>query len=402
MTGEGEFTTSSILALSDLAVGSCFWQVKAVDNAGNSTEWSQVQSFDIAPGVISNLLGTADGLSWKAVPGVENYTVEYSADNFSGIITLDVRENNVDTYGVPFGTCQWRVRAEDGPVNEGNDITSNAGTEPQELISDGDGDFDLFFAEANGVWGADYAAEHQGVSGFWRGTDEIVSLAGKNKLADIFEGSSDANILVMTDDANGDALFVDDVFTALPGSVTEQQARIAQIDEIRAGSGDDIVDLTSKKFEYVGNGVLIRGGSGNDTIWANKGSNTLFGDSGNDRLVGASGNDVIVGGVGNDSMHGGGGDDIFCFCEDWGSDKIIQLDGGKVTLWFGSEAKDGDAGVWNDGTFTYVDGENRVSVSGVSIDNITLKFGNTESAPAGAFADFTSEKIFEENKAILA
>ncbi|MBO7089486.1 MAG: hypothetical protein J6W70_06245, partial [Lentisphaeria bacterium] len=106
------------------------------------------------------------------------------------------------------------------------------------------------------------------------------------KLADIIEGSTDANILLMTDDEHGDALFVDDSNTALPGSVSEQQSRIAQIDEIRAGAGADIVDMTSQRFEYIGDGLTIRGGEGNDTIWANKGDNWLFGDAGNDRLVG--------------------------------------------------------------------------------------------------------------------
>ena len=97
---------------------------------------------------------------------------------------------------------------------------------------------------------------------------------------------------------------------ALPGTVDEQQARIAQIDEIRAGLGDDIVDMTSQRFAYVGDGVKVYGGLGNDTIWANNGNNSLFGDAGNDRLVGGSDDDIIIGGAGNDSMHGGGGEDI--------------------------------------------------------------------------------------------
>ena len=63
----------------------------------------------------------------------------------------------------------------------------------------------------------------------------------------------------MTDDANGDALFVDDIYSVLPGTLEEQQARIAQIDEIRAGAGDDIVDMTSQRFAYVGDGVKIYG-----------------------------------------------------------------------------------------------------------------------------------------------
>ena len=111
----------------------------------------------------------------------------------------------------------------------------------------------------------------------------------------------------------------DDIYTALPGTVAEQQARIAKIDEIRAGNGDDIVDMTSQRFAYIGDGVKIYGGLGNDTVWANNGNNALLGDAGNDLLGGGANNDVIVGGIGNARMHGGGGDDIFTFGNNWGN-----------------------------------------------------------------------------------
>ena len=187
--------------------------------------------------------------------------------------------------------------------------------------------------------------------------------------------------------------------------VSEQQARITQIDEIRAGAGDDIVDLTSQRFDYVGDGIKIYGGLGNDTIWANNGKNTLFGNAGNDNLVGGSNNDVIVGGSGNDRMHGGGGNDIFCFGENWGEDTVEQLEGGKITLWFES----GDMSCWDESTLTYTDGTNSVKVSGISADKITLQFGDDESLrydeldKAGCFDDAASEKIFDDkNKGMLA
>ena len=223
-------------------------------------------------------------------------------------------------------------------------------------------------------------------------------LGGKNKLADIFEGSTDANVFLLTDDANGDALFVDDVYTELPDEAAGNQARIAKIREIRAGEGDDIVDMTSQRFAYIGDGLTVRGGDGDDTIWANKGDNRLFGDVGNDRLVGASGDDVLAGGIGNDRMHGGGGSDIFTFCENWGVDTVEQLAAGSVTLWFAS----GSSANWNAASLTYTEGGNSVTVKGVSSDKVTLKFGDDGSVQyaalteQGAFVDFTSEKIFEE------
>ena len=390
LTGDGEFIAASEFDLTDLAVETYFYQVKTEDKAGNISEWSAIQSFEIVPGAVQNLRGGSNGLSWDAIPGVESYIVEYSTDNFASVMAFETTSNKVDSMALPVGTYQWRVKAEAGEFVNGEAIVSDNGGIPQEFVSDADGNTDLFFGKSAGVWGSDYTARHLGTLDGWGGTFEKVVLSGKNKISDIFEGSTDANILVLTDDANGDALFVDDIYTALG-----EQSRIVMIDEIRTGAGDDVVDMTSQRYGYTGDGVKVYGGLGNDTIWANKGSNTLFGDAGNDRLVGASGNDVIVGGSGNDSMHGGGGEDIFTFGGAFGQDTVEQLAEGSVTLWFetGSESN------WNASSLTYTDGVNSVTVSG-SV-NVTLRFGTDAALPAGAFADAASQKVFEE-KGVLA
>ncbi|MBR2509565.1 MAG: AIDA repeat-containing protein, partial [Lentisphaeria bacterium] len=296
------------------------------------------------PSPYRNLTGNANGISWNTTVIGANHIVEYSSDNFTSSMRLHTSNNQIDTWGLPSETWQWRIKENNADNwTTGPEIVQNIRYTPNKFVSDNDGDTDVFFANASGTWDHNYVAQHLGILNSWSGTSEHIILTGKNKLADIFEGSSDANILVMTDDTNGDALFVDDIYTALPGTVAEQQARIAQIDEIRAGVGDDIVDMTSQRFEYVGDGVKIYGGLGNDTIWSNNGNNTLFGDTGNDRIVGGANNDVIVGGSGNDSLHGGGGDDIFCFGENWGEDTVEQLAGGEITLWFKSGSEDN----WN-------------------------------------------------------
>ena len=353
---------------------------------------------DGTPSPYRNLTGNANGISWNTTVIGANHIVEYSSDNFTNSMRLHTSNNQIDTWGLPSETWQWRIKENNADNwTTGPEIVQNIHYTPNKFVSDKDGDMDVFFANASGSWESGYAAQHLGILNSWSGTNEQVILTDKNKLSDIFEGSTDTNILVMTDDANGDALFVDDIYTALPGTVAEQQARIVQIDEIRAGLGDDIVDMTSQRFAYVGDGVTIYGGLGNDTIWANNGNNTLFGDAGNDRIVGGSDRDVIVGGIGNDSMHGGGGEDIFCFGENWGQDTVEQLVDGKVTLWFES----GSASNWNADTLTYTDGANSVTVSGVI--NITLRFGADTSLPAGCFEDAASEKIFEDkNKGMLA
>lgn len=277
-------------------------------------------------------------------------------------------------------------------------VTQDAEYTPEVLFAESDGTQDVFFAQKGDVWTSGYCAQHVGFAEGWEGTGEIITLAGKNRLSDIFVGGDDANVLLMTDDANGDALFVDDIYTNLPGDDVKPQSRIAQINEIRAGAGDDIVDMTSQRFDYIGDGVIIRGGDGDDVIWANGGNNYLFGDAGNDRLVGASGDDVFVGGIGNDAMHGGGGRDVFIFCDNWGVDTVEQLADGSVTLWFASGSYDN----WDEATLTYTSGNNSVTVTGVDANKVTLYFGEEGfeyidiGNVAGVFAECSSENVFEE------
>ncbi|MDD3154631.1 MAG: AIDA repeat-containing protein [Victivallaceae bacterium] len=347
-----------------------------------------------------NLVGIPAGLTWNDGSGATGYVVEYSTDAFAHAIRLNVATNRVDSFRLPNGFYSWRVRAANGDewVMGENILSDNAADSPKLLAAVEDGNADLFFANASGIWTGAFLARHAGNVNHWRGMDETVAIYGKNRFADLFAGSEDANILYLTDDANGDALFVDDIYTNFPGSVAEQQARLARINEIRAGAGDDLVDMTSQRFKYTGDGLIIRGGDGDDTIWANTGDNLLFGDAGNDRLVGASGNDVLIGGSGNDSMHGGGGNDLFVFGENWGFDTVEQFATGSVTLWFES----GDLDHWNARTRTYTDAKNSVTVHGVA--NIALKFGDDGSSrfdslvALGAFAERSSQKIFEDQE----
>ena len=352
-------------------------------------------------------VGTPEKVSWETT-GANEYVIEYSTDNFEHVIRVETAGNAIDMPDLPAGMYQWRVKADansDWAVGEEIVSAEPEDNAPKVVQAVEDGSDDLFFASANGTWGQFYYALHVGSIDDWTGTNELVSAEGKARIQNLFFGSDDPNVLCLTDADNGDALFVDDIYTASPENIAETQARIAQIDEIRAGSGNDIVDMTSQQFEYIGDGLTIRGGSGNDTIWANKGDNKLFGDAGNDRIVGASGNDVIAGGIGNDRMHGGGGDDVFTFCNNWGADNVEQLADGFVTLWFAS----GDESNWNATSLTYSDGANSVKVSGIAAEQITLKFGDdgsdefAELTAAGAFFDATTERIFEESgKGMLA
>ena len=344
------------------------------------------------------MAGTENRVSWK-MKGPSSCTVEYSTDDFGHVLSLETDSTGQDLYGLPAGTYQWRVKAEtysDWAV--GNEIVSdNDPAWATVLESEENGCDDVFFATANDTWSRLYYAKHVGEMDVWTGTNELVSAKGKGRIQNLFFGSDDPNVLCLTDGENGDAIFLDDMYTELPDEIEENTARLLQIREIRAGAGDDIVDMTSQRFEYIGGGQTIRGGDGNDTIWANTGENMLFGDAGNDRIVGASGADVIAGGIGRDSLHGGGGSDVFAFCDNWGTDTVQQLETGTVTLWFvsGSESN------WDEATLTYKDGDNTVTVSGVEADRILLKFGDDGSgdfkwmSDHGMFDAFTSRNIFE-------
>ena len=128
---------------------------------------------------------------------------------------------------------------------------------------------------------------------------------------DVFQGVEGVhNVLLM---GNGhEAIFLSDSGTqaAIPGP------RLINIDEIRAGAGGQIVDLTTETYSY-GN-VKIIGGSGNDILGGNAGNDTIYGGkgydfswggSGDDTLNGGAGKDVVLGGDGNDRVVGGDGND---------------------------------------------------------------------------------------------
>lgn len=380
-------------------------------NAATMLSGNDLQNYDItfvdtaaadimAIPALEDLRGDESGLSWSISAAVSGYVVEYSQDDFSTVITVETVTTGLSHYNMEGGTWQWRVRpvfSSEWTVGGDFIVTTNS-TAPTIFAAVADDVAEVFFVKSQGIWNGNYQAQHVGV-GEWNGTNEIVELDEKNQITNICAGSDDASILLMTDDENGDALFIDDIYSVFPEGL-DAQTRIAKIDEIRAGAGNDVVDLTSQRFDYVGGGMTVRGGLGNDVIWANNGDNTLFGDAGNDRIVGAGGNDVIVGGSGDDSLHGGGGDDIFAFGGNWGNDSIEQLADGKVTLWF----EEGDKSKWDESTLTYRDGENSVKVSGVAFENVTVKFGEGSNEDdrqqygklleCGAFDEFGSERIF--------
>lgn len=353
------------------------------------------------------------------INGKNGQTLHFSNQNIAwGIELLNVSGTSVNI----------SVELEDTkPVEKLEEGLSYDNT-PTLVEGNSNGIYDVFLANPSGTWSSTFRATHLGIvddnkkvlmaplgSVKDKSSQFNVLVSGHNRFNDVFKGNTDANILFLTDDANGDVLFLDDTFTAAYNTVAKKQSRIASINEICCGAGDDIVDLTSDKYAYTGNGIRIYGGDGNDVIWANRGNNMLFGDSGNDLLVGGNGNDVLVGGAGNDILYGGGGDDIFTFNAKCGQDKVYQQDDGEICLWFeeGIVKKNLSFSTKNKHLYIKINGStsNSIEVFGAASENdVTLCFGKKDSygiynydtlKEAGAFEDYATTTNSNSTRGIL-
>jgi Ca2+-binding RTX toxin-like protein len=128
-----------------------------------------------------------------------------------------------------------------------------------------------------------------------------INVIGKQRSFDAFDGGDGYDRLNLTD--QNDVIFLDDAMVSNVGDI----AKLNSIEEIDAGAGDDVVDLTSLTFSY--DDVVLNGGDGNDVLWGNDGDDNLNGDAGDDNLQGGKGDDIINGGIGNDIIKGYDGDD---------------------------------------------------------------------------------------------
>ena len=204
-----------------------------------------------------------------------------------------------------------------------NQIDTNHGSN---LVLTLSGD-DVINLTADSTWSGDYVAKNVG-STLSVGTNEKISISGLNSFNDVIDGGDDIDTLNLT--IGNDAFFIDDIYSdhhsSLTLSSTEQginsTARVVDLEVINAGSGNDIVDLTSTNF-VVANAIVINGEAGNDTLW---------GSNGNDTIDGGEGNDTIFGGTGSDTLTGGTGNDVFQFTVTAGSDVISDFGVGSDSI----------------------------------------------------------------------
>ncbi len=195
-----------------------------------------------------------------------------------------------------------------------------------------------------------------------------VQTKNMNTFDTVIDGGAGYDTLKLT--KGSDVLFLDNIYTSFNANVplledldgNSNASRIAGIEEIHAGEGNDIIDLTSKfsSFEQF-HSMTIKLAEGDDIAWA---------QSGNDFIYGGTGNDVLFGGKGNDTLTGGGGSDRFEFFKNSGNDIItdFSIQDGDLLRFFKSQSNDYNLTLSNSNTINWVGGS--IELQGIAIDSL--------------------------------
>jgi Ca2+-binding RTX toxin-like protein len=105
----------------------------------------------------------------------------------------------------------------------------------------------------------------------------------------------------LVDGGSGDDVLELDLSTLFHGADSES-----------FGDGGGWIEGQFQSVDYTGiERLLLRGGTGDDTLQGGTGADTLLGGSGDDTLQGGTGADTLLGGSGNDLLSGGLGNDFY-------------------------------------------------------------------------------------------
>ena len=311
-------------------------------------------SFKIAPTANSKILPeTLSALIYSEAYGQTSFSVRSNLDNFAADLdTAQIPGNSssslveFDLADLPIITdeIEFRIYASEGgegyrklvgvdfsntDSNEGltllgRVITENASDSSSNTITDTSGsDLLVGTAQADNISageGADLVQAGAGNdtitlqssdtwSSFYRAwnveTNDRQALDGKTKYSTVIDAGDDADTLILSDSSAGDAFFLHDSYSGLHNSLTAIDdgfgrttvARALNLETIKAGDGNDIIDLTSPTFDMGGIALTLEGEAGDDILWAAEGDDTLNGGAGNDVLFGGEGNDTLIGGT---------------------------------------------------------------------------------------------------------
>jgi Ca2+-binding RTX toxin-like protein len=195
-------------------------------------------------------------------------------------------------------------------------------------------------AVVNSLGGAQVFVDHQGVGDRFL----IDGGAGNDRVTANGTGGDDV-IGIARDSANSVAVFARG---GQPVSVTGVEQLL-----VKGGSGNDTIAGQNGIASIVSK-LTIDGGAGNDII---------TGGDGADLLLGGDGNDVIRGGIGNETAQLGSGDDTFVWGPGDGSD-IVEGNSGNDTLQFNGSNIGEDIALVANGSHALL----TRSVAGVAMD----------------------------------
>ncbi|SES39143.1 Hemolysin-type calcium-binding repeat-containing protein [Tranquillimonas rosea] len=149
----------------------------------------------------------------------------------------------------------------------------------------------------------------------------------------------------LTFDASQSVEAMDDPLSGLPIPITHIGSDFA--DFLAGGSADDV----------------LRGGTGNDDLYARDGADTIYGGAGDDEAGGGTGDDTIWMGAGDDTVYAGAGDDLIGGAA---GDDEIWAGAGNDTVYAGGGAERIGAGTGTDEIWA---GGGNDTVYGVAGDN---------------------------------
>ena len=209
---------------------------------------------------------------------------------------IELREGNETAYGLDGDDYIYGGDGDDN-LDGGTGIN----------YSNGGSGKDTIILEGNGTFGSNLVALNIS-SSLQTGTNERINLTGKTRFEDVMDGGADIDTVELTHAS--DAFFSHDSFSGFHSSLElindfddgVGTVRIENIENINAGDGDDIIDLTSPDYSLAGQDITVNAGAGNDTLWGSDANETLQGGEGNDELFGGAGINELIGGVGADEF----------------------------------------------------------------------------------------------------
>ncbi len=300
---------------------------------------------------------------------VGNYAIQVIATDSGGLTAVDAFTLAV-TGGASGQTLIGTAAGEVLTGGAGDDTLDGRGGADRLVGNDGNDTFQYF---ADATWNAGYVAYNIGSPGN-AGTGRTASIVGKNRSFEVFDGGAGDDVILGT--AGNDAIFLDDGFSAFQGA---KAARIAGVERIEGGAGNDVIDLTSNIYAY-GN-VTLDGGEDNDVLWASGGDDVLLGGAGNDDLFGGAGRDYLNGGAGNDTLNGDRGNDLMEGSS--GNDSLTDAYGNNLFY-----ARDGiDALSGGEGRELFIGGGGNDSIiTGAGADIVSFNRGDGRDRIARSYA----------------